>query len=92
MSEARAEAEAETGLQADAEFRFACCDCRVAVQFPRHAEGGTADAHAEYWDAIAALREAGWRVSARYGTKCPECKRKADTGLLNKPLKRSVRG
>jgi hypothetical protein len=70
-----------TGLQ---DYRFVCDDCGVAVQFQRTE---SEDGRSEEWDCIDKLRAGGWRVSARYGTLCPECKRKADTGLLDRPIK-----
>ncbi len=65
-------------------YRCICDDCGLAVQFPRSDLSG---ARSEYWDCVDQLKGMGWRVSARYGTLCLDCKRKADTGLLDRLLR-----
>jgi hypothetical protein len=70
-------------------YRFICDDCGAAIQFPRTDCSG---ARGEYWDFADQLKGMGWRCSARYGELCLDCKRKADTGLLDRPVKRIARG
>jgi hypothetical protein len=65
-------------------YRFLCDDCGAAVQFPRSDYRG---ARGEYWDCVDALKARGWRCSARYRSLSPGCKREADTGLLDRPVR-----
>lgn len=67
---------------------FECADCAVAVEF--ECEGECADSAAEranYWDAARHLRERGWSISRSHPTRCDECYRKRNEGLLDKPLR-----
>jgi hypothetical protein len=67
-------------------FAISCEDCGLALQFERdpaqERDGG-------YWEIVDGLRASGWMVSDKYGTKCPGCKRKANAGLLDRPLRLS---
>jgi hypothetical protein len=64
-------------------FDFSCEDCGLALQFERNParerDGG-------YWEIVEGVRADGWMVSDKYGTKCPGCKRKANAGLLDRPV------
>jgi hypothetical protein len=69
---------------------FRCEDCGLALQFERERAQAPAQEHdGGYWEIVDALRASGWMVSDKYGTKCPGCKRKANAGLLDQPLRSS---
>ena len=69
------------------------CDCGIGVEFL--SEARFADERAEraaWWSAADELRERGWQVSRTYRTLCPDCRRAASAGLLDKPLRSIRRG
>jgi hypothetical protein len=78
----------------DAEaVRFVCGDCGAERDFartPLHEGASEFEAarakEAEYWEAVHELRAEGWGVSERFGVRCPPCKRRANSGLLDRPI------
>jgi hypothetical protein len=83
----------------NAPIRFVC-ECGLARDFPRTTlhDVSLHDARAsdleraraneaDYWERVHELRAAGWAISERFGTKCPECKRRANSKLLDRPLR-----
>lgn len=72
---------------------FVCGNCGAMREFARtlvHEGSSERDEarakEAEYWDSREELKAEGWLVSERFGTKCPGCKRRANSGLLDRAV------
>jgi hypothetical protein len=68
-------------------FIFTCGCCGVAVSYEYLGEcDGPKAAWAAECEAREELRERGWRVSYRCGTRCADCNRRSNKNLLDRPL------
>lgn len=68
---------------------FECADCGNGAEY--FAEGEPADAQAEraaYWDAAREFKGRGWSISSNHPTRCPDCYKKRNEGILDRAVER----